>query len=38
MQELKYILTALCITGHEIAPNTGANATHFPLWRPNPEN
>ena len=29
MQELKYILTALCITGCEIAPNTGANATTF---------
>ena len=22
----------------EIAPNTGANATQFSLWRPNPEN
>ena len=24
--------------GREIAPNTGANATKFSLWQPNPEN
>ena len=39
MSDLAYCMNNT-VSGHEIVPNTGANATNvtFSLWRPNPGN